>query len=112
MIGTCGFASLDPRNNGGEIGYVLHRDYRGAGLATEAALAVIRFGFETLDLSRIEGRYLVGNDASLRLMERCHMHPEGVLRQSLRVKGALRDVGICAICAREYENWRLARAFS
>ena len=38
----------------GEIGFVLHPDHQGHGYATEAARAMLRLGFEQLDLHRID----------------------------------------------------------
>ena len=102
MIGTCGFVSVDCPNNGAEIGYVLNPQYRGQGLMPEAVDRVLRFGFEMLQLHRIEARYMIGNDASRRVMEKAGMRFEGVRRASIFVKGAYRDVGVCAILRPEF----------
>ena len=102
MIGTCGFVRFDYPHNSAEIGYVLHPDYHGKGLMAEAARAVMDFGFSTLDLHRIEARYMVGNAPSRRLMERMGMTFEGVKRQSMLVKGSYRDIGTCAILKNEF----------
>lgn len=102
MIGTCGFARLEQNHRVGEIGYVLNPAYHGRGYATEAASAVIRYGFETLGLNRIEGRYMVENIASRRVMEHCGLVFEGVLRQSMMVKGRFRDIGLCSLLRKDY----------
>ena len=102
MIGTCGFTCFRYESNAAEIGYVLHPAYRGQGLATEAVRAVMSFGFEELDLHRIEARFMEGNDASRRLMERVGMTFEGFARESLLIKGTYRTIGTCAILQREY----------
>ena len=102
MIGTCGFANFDCAHNTGEIGYVLNPAYQGKGLMQEAAERVMRFGFSVLGLHRIEARYMVGNDASRRLMERLGMREEGVRREAMLVKGAYRDIGGYAILAKEF----------
>ena len=104
MIGTCGFTSFRYESNVGEIGYVLHPDFRGQGLATEAVRAVITFGFEELALHRIEARYMQENEASRRLMERVGMTFEGFAREAELVKGEYRTIGRCAILRREYMN--------
>ncbi len=103
MIGTCGFTRLAEQHKTGEIGYVLNPDYHGRGYATEAVEAVIRFGFETLELNRIEGRYMVENLPSRRVMERCGLAFEGIQRQSMLVKGRYRDIGLCALLREEYD---------
>src|ERR1700760_4915767 len=46
LVGGTGFASIT--NGTGVFGFVLHRDHWGAGIATEASRALLRFGFETL----------------------------------------------------------------
>ena len=73
MIGTCGFTRIDTQNDTGEIGYVLNPDFHGKGYGTEAAQEVIRFGFDTIGLHRIEAKFMQGNDASLHVMEKIGM---------------------------------------
>ena len=102
MIGTCGFASIDAQNESAEIGYVLHPRVWGQGLAAEAVRTVMAFGFDRLLLERIEARFIRGNDASLRVMQKVGMTFEGYHRQSLLIKGVRRDIGYSAILASEY----------
>lgn len=104
MIGTCGFAALDPTNRVGELGYVLNPAYRGRELMLEAARAVLSFGFHTLQLHRIEARYMIGNDASRRVMDKLGMSFEGVRREAMLVKGVFRDIGICAILKKDFKE--------
>ena len=101
MIGTCGFTSIDAPNDVGEIGYVLNPDDSGRGYATEAAACVLRFGFETVGLYRIEAKFMKGNDASLRVMEKLGMHFEGYREGAMRVKGQYRTIGVCALLVHE-----------
>lgn len=101
MIGTCGFTSFNCSADSAEIGYVLNPDYQGQGLATEAVRRVLTFGFEELELHRIEARFMEGNAASLRLMERVGMTFEGYARESMRIKGRYRTIGTCAILRQE-----------
>lgn len=102
MIGTCGFARLDFENNSAEIGYVLNPDFWRKGYATEAVKRVINFGFHDLNLHRIEARYIVGNEVSRRVMEKCGMAFEGIHKSSLYVKDRYVSVGYCAITADDY----------
>ena len=96
MIGTCGFTRIDTVNNAAEIGYVLSPAYHHMGIATEAAGAVMKFGFETLSLHRIEAKFMEGNDASRAVMERLGMTFEGFERDAVFVKGRYVTVGKCA----------------
>lgn len=107
MIGTCGFTRFDQSNSAAEVGYVINPDYRGRGLATEALRRVIRFGFDYLELHRIEAKYMDGNDASRRVMEKCGMVFEGMRRESLYVKDRFVSVGVCAILRPEYNLRRI-----
>ena len=56
-----------------EIGWRLGVDYWGRGYATEAARAVLTYGFETLDLREIVSFTVPGNARSIRVMERLGM---------------------------------------
>ena len=102
MIGTCGFTRIAPLDDKAEIGYVINPEYQGRGFATEAVGRVLSFGFEDLGLERIEARYIVGNDSSLKLMQRVKMTPEGVIRHGVYAKGKYHDVGVCSILSDEY----------
>ena len=104
MIGTCGFTSFDLINNCAEIGYVINPKFWGLGIAPEALAKVIEFGFDNLYLHRIEGKYLINNKNSLKVMEKCNMRFEGVLRSSMMVKNNYEDVGVCSILSNEYIN--------
>lgn len=73
---TCiGWAGLEflPEMNEAEVAYLLGKDYWGQGLATEAALASVQYGFETLGLARIVGIVHVENVASRRVMDKLGM---------------------------------------
>ena len=102
MIGTCGFTCFDYTDNSAEVGYVINPSYRGREIAPEALYAVMRFGFLTLGLHRIEAHYIDGNDASRRVMEKVGMRFEGVQRESMLIKGEYRDIGICAILKKDF----------
>lgn len=102
MIGTCGFARIDTENDSAEIGYVLNPDFQGRGYATEASARVIEFGFSTLGLNRIAARFMQGNNASLRVMEKLGMTFEGYHRDAIYAKGEYKTIGYCAITRQDY----------
>lgn len=102
MIGTCGFAKIDSENNFAELGYVLNPLFWHKGYATEAAEAVIAFGFEQLLLNRIEARYMEENTESRRVMERLGMTFEGFRRKAVLIKGEYETVGICSVLKDEF----------
>ena len=76
MIGTCGYTSFDFDSDSAEIGYVVNPDYQRISVATEAASEVISYAFEVLGAKRVFARFIEGNDASRRVMEKCRMEYE------------------------------------
>lgn len=106
MVGTCGFTSFNCSADSAEVGYVLNPEYWGKGIAQEALQRVLRFGFENLQLNRIEAKYIRENERSRRLMERVGMRFEGIMREGMLIKGSYVDVGICSILRKEWEALR------
>ena len=102
MIGTCGFTSFDYTNDSAEMGYVLNPKYRGQGIVPEALRAVLDFGFDNLALHRAEAKFIEGNEASRRVMEKVGMKFEGIKRGGMLIKGEYRDIGICAVLRDEF----------
>jgi ribosomal-protein-alanine N-acetyltransferase len=67
-----------------EIGWVCNRVYQGQGYGTEAALALLRYGFEALRLHRIIATCQPENVASCRIMEKLGMRQEAHFRKCIR----------------------------
>lgn len=80
VIGSCGFLNRKPEHHRAEVGYELHIDYWRQGFAQEALEAVVKFGYQTLDLERTEALIEPSNMASQHLVERCGFVREGLLR--------------------------------
>ncbi len=72
LIGWCGLLYLDDSRDV-EIAYGLAKAYWGKGLASEAAAATIKYGFEQLLLARIVAVAWPDNIASQRVMEKLGM---------------------------------------
>ena len=102
FVGACGFVGWSREHARAEMGYVLNRRYRGRGLVPEAVRAMIAFGFEKMDLNRVEARCVAENAASARVLEKAGMTHEGTLRQREFLKGAYRDMKLYAILRSEY----------
>lgn len=104
MIGTAGFTSFDLPNRSAEIGYVIAPDCQGRGFATEAVTRILDFGFRECCLQRISAVCMKGNLASLRVMEKCGLKREGLLRSAVFAKGEMKDVHLSAITRKDYFN--------
>lgn len=85
-----------------EIGYILHPDGQGQGLATEAARALLGFAFEVAGMHRVYARCDARNVASSRVMERLGMRQEAHLREHTHFKGGWDEELIFAILDREW----------
>jgi RimJ/RimL family protein N-acetyltransferase len=68
LIGSCELEYLEETDEV-ELGYALAKAYWGKGIATEAARACVRFGFENARLERIIAVVLPENIASWRVLE-------------------------------------------
>lgn len=86
-----------------ELGYWIGKPYWNNGYCTEAAQAVIRYGFTVLDLNRIYARHFRRNPASGRVMEKIGMKYEGCLRQHVKKWGVFEDLQQYAILRSDYE---------
>jgi RimJ/RimL family protein N-acetyltransferase len=83
ILGGLTLRHFDPMRGVIEVGYWLFAEARGRGLATRAVRAVARVAFAS-GLSRIEANVRLGNDASVRVLERAGFSREGVKRRLLR----------------------------
>lgn len=104
VIGTIGFMWYSESNSSAEIGYSFSRSEWTRGFATEALHAVIDSAFSVLPLNRIEAQHDIRNPASGRVMEKCCMKKEGLLRQRIRNKGELVDVVLYAVLRSDLER--------
>ena len=77
IIGNCGLTHYEiEEKHELEIGYDLHSDYWGQGIATEAATAVRDYAFYSLKKPRLIGLARQTNLASQRVLEKIGMHRE------------------------------------
>jgi RimJ/RimL family protein N-acetyltransferase len=75
LIGDCGLEVMEIEGEQvAELGYDFRSDYWHQGYATEAAIAVRDYAFQTLALSRLISLIRIGNMASRRVAEKVGMH--------------------------------------
>jgi RimJ/RimL family protein N-acetyltransferase len=101
-----GGAGLHTRPGGSarEIGYWIHVDHAGRGLATEAAGALTRVGFELASLDRVEIHCGPANSKSARVAQKLGYTLEATLRRRLMLHGAPRDTMIWTLFADAYPD--------
>ena len=97
LAGTIGYMDYNPDNASVELGYSLARELWNRGFMTEALSRVIEHTFSQMDVHRIEAQHETDNPSSGRVMEKCGMRREGVLRGRLYNKGRYVDVCLYAI---------------
>ena len=86
-----------------EIAFWIGKPYWNRGYITEAAEAVLRYGFETLRLNRIWAAHFGGNPASGRVMKKLSMTYEGTWRQHVLKWGTFEDLCSYGILREEFE---------
>ena len=69
IIGTIGFNNFR-KGHRANIGYDLQKDYWNNGYITESLNAVIKFGFEELEINRIEAEVVSGNYISEKVLDK------------------------------------------
>ena len=106
VIGTGTLSNLDVQNRRAEMGYALARSEWGRGVMSQVLPVLVRFGFETLDLHRIEADVDPRNPASIRLLERLGFQKEGCRRESYIVNDEIQDAVLYGLLRQEYEPTR------
>ena len=102
LIGAISLLAISQRHARAELGYWIGVPYWNRGYCTEATRAILRYGFETLGLNRIQARHLARNPASGRVMQKAGMRYEGTMRQAVRKWDVFEDVKLYAILKSEY----------
>jgi len=86
-----------------DIGYELAPAHWGRGYATEAARAIVAFGFRELGLHRISATCIADNEGSARVLKRAGLRLEGRLRENEHFRGRWWDTLVYAVLAHEWE---------
>jgi ribosomal-protein-alanine N-acetyltransferase len=102
----CGGAGLrlELDHHRAELGYWLGVPYWGHGYATEAAQAVLRYGFDTLGLHRIYAQHVLENPASGRVLNKIGMRREGCLRHHICKWDQFQDLEVYGLLKAEFPS--------
>ena len=88
---------ITPQHRHASLGYWIGVPYWGRGYATEAALAVIGYGFESLELHKVSAQHLRDNVASGRVMAKAGMRKEGELVDEVLKDGTFHTLVVYGI---------------
>jgi [ribosomal protein S5]-alanine N-acetyltransferase len=103
-IGGIGLEDINQTHENAEMGYWIGKPYWRNGYCTEAAFAVVKYGFEILGLNRICATHFTRNPVSGRVMQKIGMKHEGCLRQDKKRWGKFEDLEIYGILRSEFKN--------
>lgn len=92
VIGSFAFHDMVHEHYRTQIAFVLSKNYWGQGIAQEALKASIKYGFQSMDIHRIEALIEPPNVASLKLVERLGFLREGLLRSYEYTSGKFDDL--------------------
>ena len=106
LVGAVALRTSGTENRDAGLGYVIHPGFWKRGYASEAASALVEFGFRRRGLHRIWAECGPSNAGSIRVLEKVGMIREGLLRQHRWMKGDWHDSLLYAIL---YPEWKLAR---
>ncbi len=109
-IGQIAFFLVDSKNHFAEIEYCIGSGFQCIGYATEAAKAIIKYGFEKINLHKIQICTKTVNKASKRVIEKCGFTYEGMLRDYFYMKGEYVGRLYFSMLRSEYENVRAQQA--
>ncbi len=101
-IGNVGLINMDFIHLHADISYYIDYAVTKQGYATEAAAAMVRYGFEELGFHKINGVCMSKNPASRRVMEKLGMQYEGTLREDLYKDGVFYDLDRLSLLRHEY----------
>jgi ribosomal-protein-alanine N-acetyltransferase len=101
LVGAMGL-EINKRHECAELGYWIGKTYWNKGYCTEAAMAVLDYGFNELHMNRIFAYHMKRNPASGRVMQKIGMTHEGCLRQFVKKWDVFEDMETYAILRSEY----------
>jgi [ribosomal protein S5]-alanine N-acetyltransferase len=102
VIGFCRLALSGVQ--AAKLGFAVHADHWGQGLASDAAATMIDFGFNSLDLHRVSAAIGPTNEASIAVAEKLGLTYEGRLRDHAFTNGQWRDSLLFSILTHEWRN--------
>lgn len=91
LIGGCGIRRETEQSHIANLGWAINPEFQNKGYATEAAQALIEFGFKKLNLSVIYATCDTRNTPSYKVMEKLSLKRVGFIKGTKEIKGHMRD---------------------
>lgn len=101
IIGGIGL-NVNKEHENAELGYWIGKKFWGEGYCTEAARAVLIYGFEVMRLNRIHAKHFTRNPTSGRVMQKIGMKHEGCLRQEVKKWDNFEDLEVYGILKSDF----------
>jgi ribosomal-protein-alanine N-acetyltransferase len=102
MIGTCGFTEIYEREKRAEVGYVIAPQFHRRGFAPEALERVMEYGYNTLGLIKLSGRFMEDNEASRKILERFGFSDDTTKSESIYKRGKKQRILTYSLTKEEY----------
>jgi ribosomal-protein-alanine N-acetyltransferase len=100
IIGTIGFNNI-LKDHRASIGYDLQAEHWNSGYMSEAVSTIIRYGFNNLEISRIDAEVMEGNWGSEKILEKLHFKNEGILKDWMHWDDKYYDVTMYSLLRTE-----------
>ncbi|WKN45815.1 GNAT family N-acetyltransferase [Tunicatimonas pelagia] len=94
--------TIERRFNRAEIGYWIAEPFWNQGLTTEATKAIVKFGFEILNLNKLTSSHLAKNIASGKVMQKAGMVKEGELKEHILKDSEYHDLILYGLTKTDY----------
>ena len=97
LLGTCGLYNLQEVHRKAELGYWLMPTYWRQGIMRKALTSILEYGFQELNLHRVEAYVETENMASFNLLQRLGFRHEGTLQDCELKRGKFISLNILAL---------------
>ncbi len=99
LMGHISFHRLIKEHDRAEVGYMMHPDFYGKGMMSEALKAVLHYGFNTMGLHSVEAIASPLNSASIKILERNGFVREAYFKEDFFWEGQYLDSVVYSLLA-------------
>ena len=96
-VGTIGLSCIDYRNQNGELGILIDKEWQEKGIGKESLSLLIEFAWNEMNLRKIKVKVFKENEAAINLYKSCGFTEEGILKKEIYKNGEFKDVMIMAV---------------